>query len=51
VTGELDGTINIFECHPDREKFTKQVATIKAKEGIREVCIRQTPRREIIVAD
>ena len=51
VTGELDGTINIFECHPEREKYTKQVATIQAKQGIREICIRQTPRREIIVAD
>ena len=51
IAGQLSGTVNIWECTAGREKLTKKSATFQAKNGIREICIRQTPRREVIIAD
>ncbi len=50
--GQLDGTVTIYDLGaPGKEKFTKPLTSWQGKKGIRLICMRDKPRREIITGD
>lgn len=50
--GQIDGLVTLYDMGaPGKEKFTKQITQFQGKPGVRLVCIRDKPRREVITGD
>ena len=50
--GQINGQITVYDMGaPGKEKFTKVITTWEGKQGIRLICMRDQPRREIITGD
>lgn len=50
--GQMDGLVTLFDMGaPGKEKFTKPITQFNGKAGVRVICMRDKPRREIITGD
>jgi hypothetical protein len=48
----LDGQVTLYDMGaPGKEKFTKPITSWQGKSGVRLICMRGQPRREIITGD
>ena len=50
--GQIDGLVTLYDMGaPGKEKFTKPITQFNGKAGVRVICMRDKPRREIITGD
>lgn len=50
--GQVDGQVTLYDMGPPgKEKFTKVLTTWQGKPGVRLICMRDKPRREILTGD